>query len=745
MLAIFAAVIVLLATLAMALKAVYAPDIHLLVSTGGAEWIVRRQTPVWLGTYNAGESSALFGASFTTDRPIENASIDVRAMRDAQVYLDERLVASYRGDFKEWKKTRNVLLARELPPGKHEIILKVANKNGYPALLAFSDALHIHTGRGWATSLDGNVWKQAEYADVPLLPDITYKFTPVGEAFVSNLKYLLPVFPVVFFLAYNFGAIGKRFPAAVIGPSAVRWLLMAAWIVLAANNIFKIPLNLGYDYQGHYDYIFYVYDNWRIPFADQGWQMHQPPLYYFLSAGLIAVLDIVVDRHNGLALLRLVSYACVLVQVEVCYRAMKHVFASRPDIQVFGLVVGGLLPMNLYIGQFIGNELPAGVLSSIFVIMSFRFFGGVRLFDAVAAPQFDAVAAPQLDAVAAPQRASEGVQPHASDGDRPRWYIAVAGVVLGLALLTKVTAVVLVLPLALMLAYAAASRRSVARGMPQLDAVAAPQLDAVAAPQLDAVAAPQPASRGVRPPASKGVRPPASKGVRPPASKGVRPPASRGFISSASVAAATAFIVSGWYYILVWLKFGIPFIGGWDPSLGISWWQNPAYRMPVDFLRFGRSLLRPVYGSMEGLWDGLYSTFWMDGNLSGVFSFGDRPPWNYDLMFASLPFTVILTAGIFAGIVSILSAPQRNINNGKLLSVIYILFFVAAVAYRFLTVPTFSTAKATYMTGITPCFAIALAAGVELIANRRILYATAAAVVSCWAIFNYLSYFVVGG
>jgi hypothetical protein len=738
LLAILAAVIVLLATVGVAVKAVYDPDIYLLVSTGGAagevagrangraEWIVRRETPVNLGAFAAGYTQTIFKTAFTNDVPIKNATIGIRAMRDAEVYLDGRLIAPYRGEFKEWKETRIVPLAGELPPGKHELLVKVMNKDGTLALLAFSDALGIHTGRGgqWETSIDGQRWRQAENASDPISADITSKFKPVGEAFTSSLKYLLPAFTALFVLAYNFGAVIKRFPfIAVIGPSRLRWLLMAAWIVLAGNNIYKLPMNLGYDSKGHYEYIIYMYEQWRIPFADQGWQMFQPPLYYFLSACLIPALEYIVKRDDVLTMLRIVPYACVLVQIEVCYRAMRHSFASRPEIQILGLVVGGLLPMNLYMGQFVGNEPLAGALSSVFVIMSFGFFDGVRphatdgvrRFDAVAEPQLDAVAEPQLDAVAGPQLDAVAAPPSAllgaSMGGRSKRYMAVAGAVLGLALLTKITPIVLIPPLALTLAYAAAVGRGFKKGRLS-DAVAAPQLDAVAAPQLDTVAAP--------------------------------PPALTGFVSSATVVAATAFIVAGWYYALVWIKFGKPFIGGWDPSRGISWWQNPAYRTPADFSRFGRSLTHPIYGVLDGLWDSLYSTFWLDGSLSGITDFGSRPPWNYDLMFASLPFTVILTAGIIAGIISILSAPWRNINNGRLLSVMYILFHVAAVSYLFLILPVYSTAKATYMSGITPCFAIAFAAGLELIANRRILYSSAAAVVSCWAIVNYLSYFVIG-
>jgi hypothetical protein len=627
---------VLFATLGEVFSVVYNPDIYLLVSVRRAQWIVYQRMSN-LGMNPIPETAAFFKTTFSVDKPLRDAALDISAMRDAEVYLDGRLIETYRGDFKQWKKTRLVPFANQLSPGKHEILIKVVNKYGVPALLASCDSLDIHTGGGWLASADSITWKDAHYAAGPLSPDITNMFTPVGEAFASNLKYLIPIFITAFLLAYNFDAVRKRLLPVSIDPSHVRWFLMAAWIVLAGNNIYKLPLYIGGDKNGHYEYIFYMYENWKIAYADQGWQMSQPPLYYFLSACLIPILNIISVRSDDvLHLLRIVAYVCVLVQIEVCYRAMKHAFASRPDVQIIGLVVGGFLPMNLYLGQYVGNEPLTGALSAFFVVLSFGFF----------------------------------------DQNRSRWYFLATGVALAMALLTKVTPVALILPLALTLALAMADGRRVTGG----------------------------------------------------------------FISL-----ATAFVAAGWYYVLVWKRFGIVFIGGWNPELGITWWQNPAYRTPADFLRFGRSLIRPVYGSMEGLWDGLYSTFWLDGNLSGIGVFRVRPPWNYDLMFASVPFTVILTAGILAGIISIALTPMRNISNGRLLSVLYILSYVVAVAYRFLTVPAYSTSKATYMTGITPCFAVACAEGFRLIANRRIVRSLAVAALSCWMIFNYFSYFVRSG
>lgn len=40
----------------------------------------------------------------------------------------------------------------------------------------------------------------------------------------------------------------------------------------------------AYDYDGHIEYIQYVLQHWTIPAGSAGWEFHQAPLYYFLSA-----------------------------------------------------------------------------------------------------------------------------------------------------------------------------------------------------------------------------------------------------------------------------------------------------------------------------------------------------------------------------------------------------------------------------------------------------------------------------
>jgi 4-amino-4-deoxy-L-arabinose transferase-like glycosyltransferase len=194
-------------------------------------------------------------------------------------------------------------------------------------------------------------------------------------------------------------------------------------VVLAINNMYKIPLGLGYDAVFHYEYISYIIKNHRIPLASEGWQMFQSPLYYVISAFFSSVLSHFTTGGNTVnILMRTIPLLCGVLQVEVTYRAIKNIFPNRKDLQILGIIVGGLLPMNIYISQFVGNEPLAGLLSAVTVMMS------LRLLD--------------------------------SDYSQiPKWYFPALGLVLGLAMLAKATPVLLCPPLALFLVHSMLRRR----------------------------------------------------------------------------------------------------------------------------------------------------------------------------------------------------------------------------------------------------------------------------------------------
>jgi 4-amino-4-deoxy-L-arabinose transferase-like glycosyltransferase len=123
-------------------------------------------------------------------------------------------------------------------------------------------------------------------------------------------------------------------------------------------------------------------------------------------------------------------------------------------------------------------------------------------------------------------------------------------------------------------------------------------------------------------------------------------------------------LTCGWHFVRVALRFGKPLVGNWDPATGFSWWQDPGYQTGPYYLRFGLSLVEPIFSSFHSFADGIFSTAWGDGLLGGSSDRAVRPPWNYDLMtsgylLACLP-TLAILAGLAAAVVDLVRRPRAE-------------------------------------------------------------------------------------
>ena len=624
-------------------KAVTDPDIAFLYSEHSAQWIRSREQTKLMVRWSH-KLVTVFRTHFEVGRLPEEAVLHFRAMKVANIWLDGQVIL--RADSSivhEWRKKRHIDLTSRLTPGVHELHIAVENQNGHPALIAYCEPLGLFTGDYWEASTDGKTWGKAlPVDDTPPLP-LSHSFPRADYAFISNMPIYVPIFMTVFLCSLLF--VHPRQPSwsVRLKPTArtTRWLLLVLWVFMAINNITKIPLDVGMDIKGHMQYIMYIVDNMRIPLAIEGWQMFQPPLFYIVSAIIYKFFSVFINPAAADYLLRIIPLACGALQVELSYRTLRYVYPERDDLQTIGTVIAGVLPMNIYMAQFSGNESMAACLSSIVILLSLRLF-------------------------CSPSQAS-------------RRDLLSIGLFLGLAILTKATALLIIIPTAILIVYkiSAGSQLNKARTAEALKSIV--------------------------------------------------------------LVLSVIFIISGWYYIRNWIEMGQIIIGGWSLHRDIVWWQDPSYRTLRQFLTFGESLYYPVYSAAISVWDGLYSTLWMDGYLSAY----NRPPWNYGFMLSSAWLSLLPSCAIILGILSALIKPNRQYGQGHLYSVSCVIIFISAILYLFLSVPILSTAKATYALGIIPCIAILCTEGFEILTRKPVLRAVVYGGIACWAFAAYASYFVI--
>ncbi len=618
-----------------ALYGLQSPAIPLLPPTRDGEWL-RPNLPASLGAISGDLDTVVFYRKrFTVSEPSGDIVADVTAFRNAEIFLDGNQVSvPFPSSWKD--RIRFTLPSRLLGKGPHELMLRVRNRLG-PALFQLTSNIpRLGDADGWECSPDGMVWIPATRCDDLMVVETRSMFPTTREGIQRSLRLLIPLTVGILILA----AFKPRPLISLAAPGRLKILLLAFWLILGINNMFKLPLYVGFDAKDHWDYISYLLENHRIPVSSEGWQMFQPPLYHVVSAALYWILSQFAPPETSMFLLRIIPLACALLLVDLSARILRELFPEREDLQSCGLVVGGLLPMNLYMCQSLGNEPLTAVLTALLLYLSVRIF-----------------------------RKSDPV----------RWTdAALLGVVGGLAMLTKVTPVLLIPIICLFL---------------------------LLIPRGDAL----------------------TVGSR---------------ARMAGLFLLTVVAVSGWFYARNWILFGKPFLGGWDPLRNVLWWQDPGYRTVADFLTFGEALKQPVYAAFNGFADGIYSSFWSDSYLSGIDLFSARPKWNYVLLATGVALSLVPASAMGAGVALAFwrAVKQEELPHTFLFVAMFV--YLAALLHLYVSLPIYSTAKASYLMGLTPVFGVMSARGAGLLVRRKYVGAIFASLLATWGVVTYLTYFV---
>ncbi len=359
------------------------PDICLLTPDRNADWI-RLPEPYILHARTGAETQTEFYRQFNLDKVSDKSTLILRAFRSPQVSVNGREISSSGSAPDNWKKRKSYDLTPALKTGTNEIRITVKNRNSHPALWAYCREAGLSTDSSWLAGSNGAKRIRAQnvthpvtimifsLATIPVVsPDIVKISMPCREAFLDILPLLAIIFGVVFLLVLSTNPkvefINKYFTA-----SAMRFGVMAAYLILAANNFLKFPVFMGFDVKEHLAYIQYISDHISLPLASQGWEFFQAPLFYMISAFVFKAGMALSGYAATLRLLHVIPLLCGLVQIEIGYRTMKIAFSENKNIQILGTLICGILPMNIYMSQTIGNEQLSGVLTAVVLYLCIK-------------------------------------------------------------------------------------------------------------------------------------------------------------------------------------------------------------------------------------------------------------------------------------------------------------------------------------------------------------------------------------
>jgi hypothetical protein len=272
-----------------------------------------------------------------------------------------------------WKEPKYFVIPQSLAPGAHQLQITVFNFNAHPCVWALSNELGIQTGADWFVVENNGKRTPAVSAALIRLPDEALLYPTVAEAFRSKAPWLASAF--VLALAWT---LWNSRPARLtatgspwqLTPGLVRSILMTAWVVLAVNNIWQIRSWVGPDLLAHFQYVMYIADHRALPLATDGWAMFQSPLFYLMAAPWYGLLSSHVSVIGIVKIVRILPLLCGLAQIEIVYRTSRAVFPDKKDLQMLATTIGGLMPMSIYSSQVLGNEPLAGCLTALLILMS---------------------------------------------------------------------------------------------------------------------------------------------------------------------------------------------------------------------------------------------------------------------------------------------------------------------------------------------------------------------------------------
>jgi tetratricopeptide (TPR) repeat protein len=636
-----ATLIVLVAGLAVALLAWIArtdPAINYLPRHRDADWIVF-PTTVDARAHWYASLDATFRREFILPHTPAAARLSLRALRRAEVKVNGVSIRFPQN--RNWKNVSNIAIAEQLHGGANIVEVRVFNHNGPPALwlVLSTDQLNVRTDENWETSFAGSSWRNAALASAAKIPG---RGNPVagGERTFDAAKKIWPLWILLIGIACGGVILWRASLKQFTSPSLERLVLLlvsATWLFLFLNNTRLLPFHAGFDSKEHLKYIEYIQQHWSLPSPSEGWEMYQPPLYYFIAAAILSFCKLSISDPTSVVVLRALGVLFGIAQCVLVFLTLRLLLPARTALA--GLLLAAFLPMHLYLMHYVTNELLTATLATLTVYLCLRLLK--------------------------------------NETPRVAQFVFV-GLALGATMLTKATGILL-LPIVIA---AICAKRIYTR-----------------APFVI-------------------------------------------WVRSLGVLIATCLAVCGWYYARIWLKFGTPVLGNWDVISGFTWWQDPGYHTAADYLRFGRSLITPLFSGFAGFADGVYSTLWGDGLLGGASSV--NVAWNYRPMAAGYLWALVPTAlvlvGIGIAIIQFIRKPSAE------LFLLLAFFVVVALGLTFMTLKIASYAQAKAFYGLSALTALCFfgALGWEAVTRSRSgLRLITGALLLVWAMNSLVTFWII--
>ena len=363
------------------------PAIRFLPKEGPATWIVYPNPPDILAhpiTNSNGSAVGIFRRSFFLEQGPTDAQLQIRALETFSVRINGE---EARGPTSlHWKEITRFSVGSALRSGTNQIEISVTNRAGPPLLWLSLTAGNeqIVSDRGWEASLAEAIWQPVQLADKPrsfrpgdLLREETSLVESLRRKSVTHVGCFLLTLGITLF-ARRWKETPQWRLTAREAQRLGLGLLIAGWVVLFIHNANQLTVRHGFDSSSHLSYIKSIQERHGLPQADEQWETHQQPLYYLFAAGLLEIVQWDSATPMGILFLRIVSMLFGIGQILLVFASLLLVFADELKRPLIGAAMAAFLPAHIYHAHYVTNETFFALLASGVFYLTLRVLRSER-------------------------------------------------------------------------------------------------------------------------------------------------------------------------------------------------------------------------------------------------------------------------------------------------------------------------------------------------------------------------------
>lgn len=318
--------------------------------------------------------NATFAHQFTLPSRPAAFPVHVTAMRAFHVSINGQSLGSYGPH--SWKRGHSLDLSPFLVNGINQIEITIDGDENPPALLLEGPQI-IRSDRRWTVTLVSDPATITSAARA-LRDESYFRARPSALRQSSLFPFILTGFLLYcLWLTYTilhavFRALKEQSPDRSHDSSAERsWcrrhgLCLAIGLAVALVHIHNFvhypPTRSDFDWRGHGQYVQYVVDHWRVPVASSGWEMFQPPLYYFVAATMSTLFGGLSADPLSVKAVQWISTMSGLWNVAVAWLILWTLFPTASRLRTLGFSVAAMMPMGFYMNAMVNNEIFAASL-----------------------------------------------------------------------------------------------------------------------------------------------------------------------------------------------------------------------------------------------------------------------------------------------------------------------------------------------------------------------------------------------